>query len=81
MDETEDPNDRYSYVEVLDDVLDVVQQDQLIHDRAVGYGVSPLDAFIRDLAVARLDAVRMRDHSCMWSNEGYCNICGRARVA
>lgn len=75
-----DPNDRYSYVEVLDDVLNVVMEDQLIHDRAVGHGVSPIDALIRDLAVARLDAVRMRDHSCVWSGEGYCNLCGRERI-
>lgn len=63
----------YCYTEALDQLLDRVMADQQHHS---GSGLSPLDSYVRDLAVARLDAIRMRDHTHVWSLEGYCNICG-----
>lgn len=77
-----DTDGLYSYCTQLDAVLDQAVADQTIFDRhpTGNRGVSPLDAFIRDVAVIRRDAIRFRDHSCVWSLDGYCTTCGRVRI-
>ncbi len=66
----------YSYAADLGRVLDRAVDDQAIYTRAGSAGVSPLDAIIRDLAVARRDAILRRDHQHVFSSVGYCILCG-----
>jgi hypothetical protein len=76
-----DQDGLYSYAADLGRVLDAAVDDHAIYLRAGCAGVSPLDALIRDLAVARHDAIRRRDHQHVWSSCGYCVVCGQRRTS
>lgn len=63
----------YSYQDELDTILD---RALTAHQYHRGEEITPLDALIRDLAVARSDAVRMRDHAHLFDAAGFCTVCG-----